>query len=115
MKKNSYRVKCALCFVFACMALASCKDNDYDLSYTDATVGVGGDTLQVPTSSTKYITMGDLIDLRGNDLVYIDHATGNYLMEKSDHNVKPITITVPEGATDASGGSNGTGYQPESA
>lgn len=115
MKKNSYRVKCALCFVFACMALASCKDNDYDLSYTDATVGVGGDTLQVPTSSTKYITMGDLIDLRGNDLVHIDHATGNYLMEKSDHNVKPITITVPGGATAAPGGGNGTGYQPESA
>ena len=106
MKKTTHKAEKLLCLALAFLAVASCKDNDYDWSHTDLTVGVGSDTLQVPTSSTKYITMMDLIDLKGNDLVRIDRATGNYFMEKTDSRVTPITITMPDAA-------QGTSYQSE--
>lgn len=113
MKKTAHRTKCALCLVLACLAISSCKDNDYDLSHFDSTIGVGSDILQVPTSSTKYFTMADLMDIRGNDLVFIDRVTGDYFMEKSNHRVKPITITMPDASTVAPGSGTGTGYQPQ--
>lgn len=113
MKKSTHKATKLLCLALACIAVASCKDNDYDLAHIDSTVGVGSDTLQVPASSTKYITMYDLIDLRGNDLVYIDRTTGNYYMEKTDNKVSPITITMPYAETAVAGTGNGTDYQSE--
>lgn len=113
MKKTAYNTKCLLCLALACVALASCKDNDYDLAHVDSTVGAGSDILEIPTSSTKNITLEDILDIRGNDLVRIDPATGYYFMDKSDSRTRSVNITVPESTAGTSAGNTYAGSLPE--
>ncbi len=113
MKKSTHIAKDLLCLVLLCVATAACKDNDYDLTHIDATVGVGSDVLEIPTSSTKYITLDDVLELKGNDLVKTDPATGYYYMDKADDRVAPINITVPESVSGTSGDAQNTITLPE--
>ena len=113
MKKSTHIAKDLLCLVLLCVATAACKDNDYDLTHIDATVGVGSEVLEIPTSSTKYITLDDVLELKGNDLVKTDPATGYYYMDKADDRVAPINITVPESVSGTSGDAQNTITLPE--
>ena len=113
MKKSTHIAKDLLCLVLLCVATAACKDNDYDLTHIDSTVGVGSDVLEIPTSSTKYITLDDVLELKGNDLVKTDPATGYYYMDKADDRTAPIYITATEGAAGTSGDGQNAATLPE--
>ncbi len=58
--------------------LTSCNDNDYDLSDIDATIGIGGDKLEIPVSSTNVIKLADVLELEENGSV-VEDANGDYL------------------------------------
>ena len=54
MKRNNHTPKIAA-FMVATLALmsgAGCTNSDYDLSDIDTTIGIGGDSLALPVSST---------------------------------------------------------------
>lgn len=54
-----------------------------------------------------------MLELKGNDLVKTDPATGYYYMDKADDRVAPINITVPESVSGTSGDAQNTITLPE--
>ena len=46
--------------------MASCVNSDYDFNEVDATMGFGGEGLELPGSSTDTIKLADVLDL-GDD------------------------------------------------
>lgn len=66
------------------MSLTSCStDNDIDLNDLDSTVGIGADNFRLPTSSTNFIKLEDLLDLKEDDVIKI-LPNGDYQFQKSD-------------------------------
>lgn len=85
MKKTIYGRCCATLAAVSVLALASCVDNDYDLSKDiDMTVNVGGN-LTLPPSSTEPYTMEQILNLDGNSSIKPDGkeyglAEGDYVL-----------------------------------
>lgn len=55
----------SLVFTAGILAFAGCTsvDDNYDLGDLDATIGIGGDGIAIPTSSTDSIMLSDVLDL----------------------------------------------------
>ncbi len=71
--------------------LASCVDNDYDLSKdVDMNVTVGGD-LTIPGSGTEEITLEEIMDLEDNSVLKADEQ-GNYALNKADTTETDVEI-----------------------
>lgn len=66
MKKLTTNSKLIGCLMgLSIVALGTgCTDSDYDLSSVDSTIGVGGEGLELPTSSTENIILDDVLKLR---------------------------------------------------
>lgn len=82
------------------LTLTGCTNNDYDLNNVDATMGFGSESLVIPNSSTKYIQLKDVLDLKEGGCVVTD-AAGNYLfqlaggdVEAAKPNISPIILEV---------------------
>lgn len=60
------------------LLLAGCTNNDYDFDKVDLTMGFGGETLTIPSSSTTEIPLADILELKEDGSVTTD-AEGNYL------------------------------------
>ena len=43
--------------------MSSCQDDNYDFDDVDMTVGIGGDGLTLPVSSTSVIKLEDVLEL----------------------------------------------------
>lgn len=65
--------------------LTSCNDNDYDLSEIDATIGIGGDKFEIPTSSTNVIKLEDVLELEENGCV-VEDENGDYVFRQTMKN-----------------------------
>ncbi len=91
---NSKIVACMLALGFMSVG-TSCTDNDYDLSNIDSTVGLGGDGLQLPTSSTENIVLDDVLDLNNSDFITIAE-NGDYMFRKEGENVNPAHPNINE-------------------
>ena len=65
-----------------------CTDSDYDLSSVDSTIGVGGEGLELPTSSTENIILDDVLKLNNSDFVTIA-ANGDYMFNKDGDEATP--------------------------
>lgn len=66
------------------LMLASCVDNDYDLSKDiDLTIKVGGSNFAIPGGETEAIPLSKILKVEDGDLVKIDPITGNYYLLKS--------------------------------
>ena len=79
----------ALLLATGAVALGSgCADNDYDLSDVDLTVGIGGDSLVLPVSSTESIMLDDVLELNNSDIVKIQ-ANGDYVISKVGGYIEP--------------------------
>ena len=59
------------------LALASCVNSDYDFNEVDATMGFGGEGLELPGSSTDTIKLADVLDLGDDDCVKV-RPNGDY-------------------------------------
>lgn len=70
------------------LALASCVNSDYDFNEVDATMGFGGEGLELPGSSTDTIKLADVLDLGDDDCVKV-RPNGDYVFEQVGGNVEP--------------------------
>lgn len=70
------------------LALASCVNSDYDFNEVDATMGFGGEGLELPGSSTDTIKLADVLDLGDDDCVKV-RPNGDYFFEQVGDNVEP--------------------------
>lgn len=77
--------------------MASCVDNDYDLSKDiDMSVTVGGNDLSIPASDTKNITLEKIFDLEEGSAVQAD-SEGNYsLLQKGEGSDTKVVISKVE-------------------
>lgn len=64
------------------LLVTGCSDSDYDFNNVDATMGFGGDGLELPVSSTADIPLKDVLDLEADGCVTTD-VNGNYLFQLS--------------------------------
>lgn len=70
------------------LALASCVNSDYDFNEVDATMGFGGEGLELPGSSTDTIKLADVLYLGDDDCVKV-RPNGDYVFEQVGDNVEP--------------------------
>lgn len=70
------------------LALASCVNSDYDFNEVDATMGFGGEGLELPGSSTDTVKLADVLDLGDDDCVKV-RPNGDYVFEQVGDNVEP--------------------------
>ena len=68
--------------------MASCVNSDYDFNEVDATMGFGGEGLELPGSSTDTIKLADVLDLGDDDCVKV-RPNGDYVFEQVGDNVEP--------------------------
>lgn len=90
MKRNIHAPKIAVSLVAALTLTASvgCTNSDYDLSDIDTTIGIGGDSLSIPTSSTEDIVLDDVLELNNSDLITTE-ANGDYVFVKNGDAASP--------------------------
>lgn len=71
----------------------SCTDSNFDLSDIDTTIGIGGDSLAIPVSSTEDIKLDDILELDNSDLISTE-ANGDYVFKKEGEAVTPARPQV---------------------
>lgn len=69
------------------LVVAGCTDNDYDFNQIDATIGIGGDGLELPASSTADIKLKDVLDLEEDGVVVEDEYTHDYVLRQEGNDV----------------------------
>ena len=97
MKKDISASKMATCLLGIGLMLSGygCTDSNYDLSNIDTTVGIGGDSLAIPVSSTEDIKLDDILELDNSDLISTE-ANGDYVFKKEGDAVTPARPQVDE-------------------
>lgn len=81
MKRKQKRVTLLLAsLLVGGFLVTGCTNSDYDFNEIDATMGFGGDGLELPASSTMDIPLKDVLDLEKNGSVKLDDE-GNYLFQ----------------------------------
>jgi hypothetical protein len=69
--------------------LTGCMDDGYDFNEVDMTVGIGGDGLSLPVSSTDTIKLEDVLELDGSESVVVKD-NGDYVFEQTGDDVAPV-------------------------
>ena len=89
------------------IVLAGCTDNDFDFNGIDMTVGLGGDGLSLPVSSTDTIKLADVLELDGTECVVVK-PNGDYVFEQTGDDVEPArpeigVVTVSQNSVESAG------------
>ena len=97
MKKDISASKMATCLLGIGLMISGygCTDSNYDLSNIDTTVGIGGDSLAIPVSSTEDIKLDDILELDNSDLISTE-ANGDYVFKKEGDAVTPARPQIDE-------------------
>lgn len=103
MNRLFYHMKKPSFLILSGMLMVSCTDGDFDLSHIDTTIGVGSEALQLPISNTNQITLDNILDIDGSDIIFKDEATGYYSLFKEDHSISPTTISIDQPSFTISG------------
>lgn len=92
MKKKQMKVKLlASLLLVSGFLVTGCSDSDYDFDKIDATMGFGGDGLELPVSSTDVIKLSDVLELENNGSVISDATTNyDYVFRQDGNNVDPV-------------------------
>ena len=89
MKKRVLNVKLlSALLLIGGFLVTSCSDSDYDFDKIDATMGFGGDGLELPASSTAEIPLKDVLDLEADGTVVEDANTHDYVFRKDGNEEK---------------------------
>lgn len=99
MKRKQKRVTLLLAsLLVGGFLVTGCTNSDYDFNEIDATMGFGGDGLELPASSTMDIPLKDVLDLEENGSVKLDDE-GNYLFQltgsgssEANSKIEPIRL-----------------------
>lgn len=76
------------------LVFTGCNDNDYDFDQIDATVGIGGDGLEIPVSSTENIKLKDVLDLEKDGSVVEDASTHDYVFRQNGDPINPVVVNI---------------------
>ncbi|MBL1007292.1 MAG: hypothetical protein JJO71_27050 [Escherichia coli] len=75
--------------VMGSLLVTGCSDSDYDFNNIDATIGIGGDGLELPASNTDNIKLSEVLDLEENGSVVADTSTGfDYVFRQQGNDVE---------------------------
>jgi len=75
--------------VLGSLLVTGCSDSDYDFNNIDATIGIGGDGLELPASNTDNIKLSEVLDLEENGSVVADASTGfDYVFRQQGNEVE---------------------------
>lgn len=78
------------------MLLTGCVDNDYDFDHIDATMGLGGDTLWLPSNnSSNEIQLDDILDLDTTGAVKI-LPNGDYAIDFTEEGNHASSVSIPQ-------------------
>lgn len=69
------------------LVVAGCTNSDYDFDQIDTTIGIGGNGLELPNSSTADIKLKDVLELEENGVVVEDAETHDYVLRQKGNNV----------------------------
>lgn len=82
------------------LTLSGCTNKDFDLNDVDLTMGFGGESIEIPSSSTANIPLKDVLDISADGSVKIDDD-GNYVfqlaggdVEAAKPHISPIVLNV---------------------
>ena len=91
MKTKHLKIKLfASLLVMGGFLVTGCSDSDYDFNNIDATIGIGGDGLELPVSNTDNIKLSEVLDLEENGSVVADASTDfNYVFRQQGNTVNP--------------------------
>lgn len=76
------------------LVVVGCSDNDYDFDQIDATIGIGGDGLEIPASTTENIKLKDVLDLEENGSVVEDASTHDYVFRQNGDPIDPVVVNI---------------------
>lgn len=96
MKKRRLKVQLlsSLLVMGSFLVVTGCSDSDYDFNNIDATMGFGGDGLELPASSTDSIMLKDVLDLVNNGSVVEDDVTHNYVFRQNVNQASPVQTSI---------------------
>ena len=95
MSRNPLNLKLLSTILMAgTLVFTGCNDNDYDFNEIDATVGIGGDGLEIPVSSTENIKLKDVLDLEVDGSVVEDATTHDYVFRRTGDPINPINVNI---------------------
>lgn len=107
MSRNPFNVRLFSALLMAgSMVVAGCSDSDYDFDKIDATVGIGGDGLEIPTSSTEDIKLKDVLDLEADGSVVEDASSHDYVFRRTGDPINPTLVNVNKITVAKRGGSS---------
>ena len=91
MKTKHLKIRLfASLLVMSGFLVTGCSDSDYDFNNIDATIGIGGDGLELPVSNTDNIKLSEVLDLEENGSVVADVSTAfNYVFRQQGNTVNP--------------------------
>ena len=94
MRKKTIHVKLlALSLMSGAALFCSCNDNDYEFGEIDTTIGIGGDKLEIPVSSTDIIKLADVLELENSDCI-VEAENGDYMFQQKGEEVAPVAVTI---------------------
>lgn len=75
------------------MSVAGCTDSKYDFDEIDSTIGIGGDGLTLPGSSTDTIQLSEVLDIDDSESV-VTRDNGDYVFTQDGGEVDPAHPTI---------------------
>ena len=76
------------------LVVTGCSYSDYDFDQIDATIGIGGDGLEIPASTTENIKLKDVLDLEENGSVVEDASTHDYVFRQNGDPINPVVVNI---------------------
>lgn len=95
MSRNPFNARLLSSMLMAgALVLTGCTDNDYDFNEIDATVGIGGDGLEIPASTTEDIKLIDVLELEEDGSVVEDAITHDYVFRQTGDPIDPVRVSI---------------------
>lgn len=89
MQTTIYKKRIAFIPLMAgALVLAGCTNGDYDFNEVDSTLGIGGEGIVLPVSSTDLILLDDVLDIDDTECVKLDENK-NYIFYREGGDVNP--------------------------
>lgn len=94
MQTTIYKKRIAFIPLMAgALALAGCTNGDYDFNEVDSTLGIGGEGIVLPVSSTDLILLDDVLDIDDTECVKLDENK-NYIFYREGGDVEPARPNI---------------------
>jgi hypothetical protein len=93
LKNHGRQVSLGLFSFLLCLIGTSCTNSDYDLDSLENLIGLGGDELVFPSSSTDTLKLADILDVNEGDCIKLN-AAGDYVFYRKGEDVSPAIPVI---------------------